>query len=130
MQNSTEPKVINGVTMVSSRVISDVTGKKHQSIVRDIKIMLKQLDLSHNSDLNDGNEKTEYGDFKGFIINSKEYCGRIVTDEIWLSEILFLNLVMGYGTNLRMAIIRNKNILEPGKVFERVSNILRQFKGN
>ncbi len=83
--------------MMGSRAISDVTNKSHDNVKRDILAMLEQLGI-HPSKLKDV-------DFKGFIINRKEYQGRNVIDEIWLDENLSMTLVTGYDAKRRLALI-------------------------
>lgn len=94
--------------MMGSRKIAVVTGKEHKLVVRDIKVMLEQLEIySPNMD--------DY-DFKGFSIARKEYRGRTVIDEIWLNETLSMTLVTGYDANRRLALVEQwremKNELE------------------
>lgn len=90
-------EIINGVPMMCSREIADMTGKSHDNVKRDILAMLEQLGI-HPSNLKDD-------DFKGFVINYKEYNGRTVIDEIWLNEDLSITLVTGYDPKRRLAII-------------------------
>lgn len=91
-------EIINGVPMMCSREIADITDKDHSSIViRDIKSMLKQLNI-YPANL-------QHNDSKDFFIVTKEYKGRVVIDEIWLSEDLSTTLVTGYDLKRRLAII-------------------------
>lgn len=90
-------QVVNGVPMMGSRAIAEVTGKNHDHVKRDILAMLAQLGF-HSPDLEDD-------DFKGFIINRKEYQGRTVIDEIFLNENLSMTLVTGYDAVRRLALI-------------------------
>lgn len=90
-------EIINGIPMMGSRNIADMTGKTHDHVKRDILAMLEQLKI-YPPDLEDD-------DFKGFIINYKEYNGRTVIDEIWLNEDLSTTLVTGYDPKRRLAII-------------------------
>lgn len=113
MNNETDLKIVNGVPMMGSRAIANTTNKEHKNVVRDIKVMLKQLGLyvgydkvenamverfGHSSNLNNY-------DFKGFFINYKEYNGRSVIDEIWLNEDLSMTLITGYDPKRRLALI-------------------------
>ena len=90
-------QVVNGVPMMGSRAIAEVTGKNHDHVKRDILAMLAQLGF-HSPDL-------ENYDFKGFFINRKEYQGRNVIDEIFLNENLSMTLVTGYDAVRRLALI-------------------------
>ncbi|WP_430663679.1 Rha family transcriptional regulator [Klebsiella michiganensis] len=90
-------QVVNGVPMMGSRAIAEVTGKNHDHVKRDILAMLAQLGF-HSPDL-------ENDDFKGFFINRKEYQARNVIDEIFLNENLSMTLVTGYDAVRRLALI-------------------------
>lgn len=90
-------QVVNGVPMMGSRAIAEVTGKNHDHVKRDILAMLTQLGF-HSPDLDDN-------DFKGFFINRKVYQGRNVIDEIFLNENLSMTLVTGYDAGRRLALI-------------------------
>lgn len=104
-------QVINGVPMMGSRAIAEVTGKNHDHVKRDILAMLAQLGF-HSPDL-------EVDDFKGFFINRKQYQGRNVIDEIFLNENLSMTLVTGYDAVRRLALIEQwqgmkKELEQPG----------------
>lgn len=90
-------KIINGVPMMSSRNIAEVTGKKPAHVVRDIESMLESLG-KHYPELDDY-DSTE------FFIKRKTYNGRLVIDEIWLNETLSMTLVTGYDACRRLALV-------------------------
>ncbi|EPC3984270.1 Rha family transcriptional regulator [Citrobacter koseri] len=90
-------KIINGVPMMSSRNIAEVTGKKPAHVVRDIESMLESLG-KHYPELDDY-DSTE------FSIKRKTYNGRLVIDEIWLNETLSMTLVTGYDACRRLALV-------------------------
>ncbi|HGA5699005.1 TPA: Rha family transcriptional regulator [Salmonella enterica subsp. enterica serovar Birkenhead] len=90
-------EIINGVPMMSSRNIAEVTGKKPAHIVRDIESMLESLG-KHYPEL-DNYDSTE------FSIKRKTYNGRLVIDEIWLNETLSMTLVTGYDACRRLALV-------------------------
>jgi phage regulator Rha-like protein len=95
--NKSDLKTINGVPMMGSRNIAEVTGKKPAHIVRDIESMLEALG-KHYPDMDDY-------DSKEFSIKRKMYNGRLVIDEIWLNESLSMTLVTGYDACRRLALI-------------------------
>lgn len=106
-------EIINGVPMMGSRGIAIFTGKEHKQVVRDIKAMLEQLGI-------DGTD-SHHDDFKGFIINYKEYNGRTVIDEIWLNEDLSTTLVTGYDVHHRLAIINQWRVQKEELVQMRIA---------
>lgn len=108
MNNKTDLKNINGVPMMGSKDIADMTGKDHSSIVvRDIKNMLEQLGIYH-ANLQDYENKS-------FFIKMKTYNGREVIDEIFLNQDLSTTLVTGYSVQDRYKIIKRWGDLESGK---------------
>ncbi|HGL6905487.1 TPA: DNA-binding protein [Citrobacter farmeri] len=90
-------KLINGVPMMGSRNIAEITGKKPAHVVRDIESMLESLG-KHYPELDDY-------DSAEFSIKRKMYNGRIVIDEIWLNETLSMTLVTGYDACRRLALV-------------------------
>lgn len=106
-------EIINGVPMMGSRNISDMTGKTHDNVKRDILTMLEQLGI-HPSNLKDD-------DFKEFIVKRKEYQGRDVIDEIWLNEDLSTTLVTGYDPKRRLVIINQWRVQKEELVQMRIA---------
>ncbi|ENU7734897.1 DNA-binding protein [Salmonella enterica] len=101
-------EIINGVPMMGSRAISDMTGKDHSSVVvRDIKNLLKQLNIYPAT-------PQDY-DNKSFFFKMKTYNGREVIDEIFLNQDLSTTLVTGYSVQDRYKIIKRWGDLESGK---------------
>lgn len=81
---------------MSSKEIAARTGKRHTDVIRDVRVMLKQLDdanLLHD-------EYQEVKDTRGY------------TEEFLLSKKLCLNLAAGYSAPLRMTIINRWEELE------------------
>ncbi|KNC94002.1 hypothetical protein GM31_16645 [Trabulsiella odontotermitis] len=107
MTNTAGLETVNGVLMMSSRSISEMTNKEHKQIVRDIKTMLEQLGI-YSANLH-------HDESKGFFIAKKEYNGRIVIDEILLGQDLSTTLVTGYSVQDRYKIIKRWSELESGK---------------
>lgn len=106
--NNSDLKIINGIPMMGSRTISDMTGKDHSSVVvRDIKNMLKQLNIYPAIPQDDEN--------KSFFFKMKEYNGREVIDESFLDQDLSTTLVTGYSVQDRYKIIKRWGDLESGK---------------
>lgn len=91
-------KLINGVPMMGSRNIAEVTGKKPAHVVRDIESMLESLG-KHYPELDDY-------DSAEFSIKRKMYNGRLVIDEVWLNETLSMTLVTGYDACRRLALVK------------------------
>ncbi|WP_354688098.1 Rha family transcriptional regulator [Candidatus Liberibacter africanus] len=95
---TTIPEVMRGINRVSdvktmsSREIAELTGKRHDHILRDVEVMFKELEVSH--------PKFGASDFKGnYIKRGKEYpC-------YYLPKRECLILVSGYDVNLRARII-------------------------
>ncbi|MEA8782134.1 Rha family transcriptional regulator [Klebsiella aerogenes] len=77
---------------MSSREISDITGKLHKSVIRDIRVMLEQLEI-------DGTNLCH--------LDSRGY-----TKEYQLPKDLCLTLVTGYNVALRHAIVQRWEELE------------------
>ncbi|WP_244464449.1 Rha family transcriptional regulator [Candidatus Liberibacter africanus] len=77
---------------MSSREIAELTGKEHKNVLRDVEVMLENLEVSQL--------KFELSDFKGsYIKRGKEYpC-------YYLPKRECLILVSGYDVNLRARII-------------------------
>lgn len=108
MKTDTNLEIINDVPMMGSRVISNMTGKDHSSVVvRDIKNMLEQLGV-YPANLQDNENKS-------FFIKMKIYNGRDVIDEIFLDQDLSTTLVTGYSVQDRYKIIKRWSDLESGK---------------
>lgn len=87
------------ITM-SSREISDLTGKEHKNVIRDIRTML--------NDLKDGSELShvkEEKDTRGYTV------------AFHLNKELTLTLVAGYNVKLRLAIIKRWQELEAATAF-------------
>lgn len=106
-------QVVNGVPMMGSRAIAEVTGKNHDHVKRDILAMLEQLKI-YSPELEDS-------DFKGFIIERKEYRGRDVIDEIFLNENLSMTLVTGYDANRRLALIEQWRAMKEVRTQTRIA---------
>lgn len=107
-------EIINGVPMMGSRNIADMTGKDHSSvIVRDIKNMLKQLNIYPAAPQDNEN--------KSFFIKMKTYNGREVIEEIFLDQGLSTTLVTGYSVQERYKVIKRWSDLESGKAQPRIA---------
>ncbi|MEH4988136.1 DNA-binding protein [Enterobacter asburiae] len=106
--NTAGLETVNGIPMMSSRSISEMTGKDHGSIViRDIKNMLEQLGIyPANLQNSESNE---------FFFKMKTYKGREVIDEILLDQDLSTTLVTGYSVQDRYKIVKRWSDLESGK---------------
>ncbi|EJY0670469.1 Rha family transcriptional regulator [Escherichia coli] len=95
--------------MISSREIAEATGKTHDNVKRDIKVMLEDLGFYlvnfHPSYLKDN-------DFKGFLFRHRKYQGRNVIDEILLDKELTMCLITGYDVKQRMRVIKRVKELE------------------
>ncbi|AHE72761.1 hypothetical protein M942_08425 [Enterobacter ludwigii] len=106
--NTAGLETVNGVPMMSSRSISEMTGKDHGSIViRDIKNMIEQLGIyPANLQVSESNE---------FFFKMKTYKGREVIDEILLDQDLSTTLVTGYSVQDRYKIVKRWSDLESGK---------------
>lgn len=114
MNNKTDLKIINGEPMMGSRSIADMTGKDHSSvIVRDIKNMLKQLNIYPATPQDNEN--------KSFFIKMKTYNGREVIEEIFLDQGLSTTLVTGYSVQERYKVIKRWGDLESGKAQPRIA---------
>ena len=99
MKNS----IINtvGVQTMSSKEIAELTGKQHAHILRDIRIMLHELD----------DPKMDHADSYRIIHDNRDY-----VSEILLNKELTLTLVSGYNVKLRNAIIKRWQELEAQQV--------------
>lgn len=107
-------EIINGEPMMGSRSIADMTGKDHGSvIVRDIKNMLKQLNIYPATPQDNEN--------KSFFIKMKTYNGREVIEEIFLDQGLSTTLVTGYSVQERYKVIKRWGDLESGKAQPRIA---------
>ncbi|MFZ4219169.1 Rha family transcriptional regulator [Enterobacter ludwigii] len=106
--NTAGLETVNGIPMMSSRSISEMTGKDHGSIViRDIKNMIEQLGIyPANLQVSESNE---------FFFKMKTYKGREVIDEILLDQDLSTTLVTGYSVQDRYKIVKRWSDLESGK---------------
>ena len=90
---------LDNVQTMSSKEIAELTGKRHDNVLRDTRQMLQELDLLNNSFLS----------YKGFqVVNDDK--GR--TAEILLNKELSLTLVSGYNVKMRHAIIKRWQELE------------------
>lgn len=96
--NTTPISVISTPTVqtMSSREIANLTGKRHDHVIRDIRSMLEQLQSP-----NLGSE-----DYQVILAPNN------MTAEILLNKDLSVCLVSGYNVQLRMAIIKRWNELE------------------
>lgn len=88
------------ITM-SSREIADLTGKRHDNVIRDVRNMLTELNLDHLS-------------FEGVYIDAKGEDRKCYN----LDKDLTLCLVSGYNVQLRMAIIKRWQELEEANQFK------------
>lgn len=101
--NTTPISVISNPTVqtMSSREIANLTGKRHDHVIRDIRSMLEQLQSPN--------------------LGSEEYqvilAPNNMTAEILLNKDLSVCLVSGYNVQLRMAIIKRWNELEAQQQF-------------
>ena len=82
---------------MSSRDISELTGKEHKNVIRDIRTMLKEVDAGSGSVLSHVREEK---DARGY------------TSAFHLNKELTLTLVAGYDAKLRLAIIKRWQELE------------------
>lgn len=87
-------KKLNGVTVMDSREIANMTGKKHYNVVRDIRNMLSEIDDSNLSHLKE--EKDKRGYTKNFLLPYRET----------------ITLLSGYSVSLRHKIISRWMMLE------------------
>lgn len=90
--------VINSVDaplMMSSKEIAKLTGKEHKHVVRDIRVMMGEIE--------DGPDL----DHVEIITDTRGY-----TSEIRLNRELTQTLVTGYSVPLRLAVVRRLNELE------------------
>lgn len=85
----------NGQTIMSSREISNVTGKEHRNVKRDIKLMLESLEK----------------DVLIYERNYKDTLNRLQTEYL-LDEELTFTLVAGYNVKLRNQIVKRWKELE------------------
>ena len=96
--NNTSISIISNLTVqtMSSKEIADLTGKRHDHVIRDIRSMLEQLQSPN--------------------LGSEEYqvilAPNNMTAEILLNKDLSVCLVSGYNAQLRMAIIKRWTELE------------------
>ena len=79
---------------MSSIEISQLTGKQHSHVIRDIKKMLLSLDLV--------NPNMDAVDFKGFSFEHREDNGQVAI--VNLNQELTITLISGYSVKLRHAI--------------------------
>ncbi|MBD8159194.1 hypothetical protein IFU23_13900 [Pantoea agglomerans] len=106
--NNSDLKIINGIPMMGSKSISEMTGKDHSSIiVRDIKNMLKQLNIYPATPQDNEN--------KSLFFKMRVYNGREVIDEVFLDQGLSTTLVTGYSVKDRYKIVKRWSDLESGK---------------
>ena len=81
---------------MSSIEISQLTGKQHSHVIRDIKKMLLSLDLV--------NPNMDAVDFKGFSFEHREDNGQVAI--VNLNQELTITLISGYNVKLRHAIVK------------------------
>ena len=96
--------VVARVTKMTSREISELTGKQHHHVVRDIERMIEELKTHH--------PKMDNDDFKGIYCVRATYNGREVIDRYELDKEMTMTLVTGYNVNLRNAVIKRWMVLE------------------
>ncbi|EEU7555226.1 phage regulatory protein/antirepressor Ant [Salmonella enterica] len=94
--------VNNGELTMSSREIADLTGKRHDNVMRDIRNMLSDLGAPLKT------EETEEINNLGMSVKQKYYL---------LNKEECLCLISGYSIKLRMAIIKRWQELESQKSF-------------
>lgn len=87
---------------MSSIEISQLTGKQHSHVIRDIKKMLLSLDLV--------NPNMDAIDYKGFSFEKRKDNGQISV--INLDQELTITLISGYNIKLRHAIVKRWMELE------------------
>ena len=100
---------INDLTM-SSREIAELTGKRHDHVLRDIRAMLDELDI-HSTQI--------WGQYK-------DPTGRMLP-EYHLDQELTLTLVSGYSTKLRHAIVKRWKQLEQAHLENRLGLINNEY---
>ena len=75
--------------LFSSRMVAEATGKTHDNVKRDVKVMLKDLGLEISSDS------------ERFIVKYKDYNGRHVIDEILVDKDIYEALLLKYTLKWR-----------------------------
>lgn len=88
--------LMQNIKTMSSREIADSTNKEHSHVIRDIKLMLSQIDDPNMDDV----------DFKEIFDN------RGYTSEIRLNKDLTFTLIAGYSSKVRYRIVKRWQELE------------------
>ena len=88
--------LMQNVKTMSSREIADSTNKEHSHVIRDIRLMLSQIDDPNMDDV----------DFKEIFDN------RGYTSEIRLNKNLTFTLIAGYNSKVRYRIVKRWQELE------------------
>ncbi len=88
--------LMQNIKTMSSREIADSTNKEHSHVIRDIKLMLSQIDDPNMDDT----------DFKEIFDN------RGYTSEIRLNKDLTFTLIAGYNSKVRYRIVKRWQELE------------------
>ncbi|MNJ56952.1 hypothetical protein PS712_05646 [Pseudomonas fluorescens] len=104
------PTTLNGLPGMSSLEISEVTGKRHDRVLKDARKMLEELGLL-------GVVKT---DASSFVVTSYQNGQNKAQPLVILDKELTFTLIAGYSVKLRHLIVKRWLELE-GSVFERVS---------
>lgn len=91
---------------MSSREIEELTGKRHDNILRDIRGMLEELDIDPTSNLS-------YPLNQGVTVDLDEHTGRVKAYH--LDRDLTDCLLTGYNAKARMAVIKRWRELEAGR---------------
>ena len=90
---------VTGITKMTSREIAELTGKRHDNVMRDIEKM--KSDLEHSSNLRNQLISSTYRDGSG--IDRRQY---------ELDKEMTMTLVTGYSVKLRNAVIKRWMVLE------------------
>ena len=104
------PTTLNGLPAMSSLEIAEITGKRHDRVLKDARKMLEELGLM-------GVVKT---DASSFVETSYQNSQNKAQPMVILDKELTFTLITGYSVKLRHLIVKRWLELE-GAAFERVS---------